>query len=88
MEYRRFRRTNLEVSAIEFGTWPIGGGRYGTSDKEATLPQLVLTWVLNHRVVTTALVGAHTEREITDGVGATAIHLTSHDLAEIDASEA
>lgn len=32
MEYRHFGSTALEVSAIGFGTWPISGARYGTSD--------------------------------------------------------
>lgn len=32
MEHRRFGRTDLDVSAIGFGTWPIGGTRYGASD--------------------------------------------------------
>ncbi|MHB8647035.1 MAG: aldo/keto reductase, partial [Thermomicrobiales bacterium] len=47
--------------------------------------QLALAWVLSHPVVTTALVGARTEREIADGAGATAIHLTPDDLRKIDA---
>lgn len=32
MEKRRFGQSDLEVSAIGLGTWPIGGARYGTSD--------------------------------------------------------
>lgn len=32
MEYRQFGQTDLTASAIGFGTWPIGGARYGTSD--------------------------------------------------------
>ncbi len=35
MEYRRFGATGLTVSAVGFGTWPIGGARYGVSDDEA-----------------------------------------------------
>lgn len=37
MEYRRFGHANLEVSAIGFGTWPIGGARYGDSDEQEAL---------------------------------------------------
>lgn len=29
MQYRRFGRTNLQVSAMGFGTWPMSGDRYG-----------------------------------------------------------
>jgi aryl-alcohol dehydrogenase-like predicted oxidoreductase len=32
MDYRRFGASDLTVSAIGFGTWPIGGARYGPSD--------------------------------------------------------
>ena len=29
MQYRRFGRTNEQVSAMGFGTWPMSGDRYG-----------------------------------------------------------
>ena len=29
MQYRRFGRTNQQVSAMGFGTWPMSGDRYG-----------------------------------------------------------
>lgn len=32
MEYRTFGTTDLRVSVVGFGTWPIGGARYGPSD--------------------------------------------------------
>lgn len=34
MERRRFGATDLEVSAIGLGTWPMGGARYGQSDDQ------------------------------------------------------
>ncbi len=37
MKYRRFGRTNEQVSAMGFGTWPMSGDRYGPiEDEEAT----------------------------------------------------
>ena len=37
MKYRRFGRTNEQVSAMGFGTWPMSGDRYGPiEDAEAT----------------------------------------------------
>lgn len=35
MEYRRFGPTDLSVSTVGLGTWPIGGARYGASDDRA-----------------------------------------------------
>ncbi|CAN5679454.1 aldo/keto reductase [soil metagenome] len=35
METRRFGASNIETTVIGFGTWPIGGARYGPSDDES-----------------------------------------------------
>jgi aryl-alcohol dehydrogenase-like predicted oxidoreductase len=35
METRRFGASTVETSVIGFGTWPIGGARYGSSDDRA-----------------------------------------------------
>ncbi len=32
MQYRRFGNSDIDSSVIGFGTWPIGGARYGPSD--------------------------------------------------------
>ena len=32
MERRAFGATDLRVSAVGLGTWPVGGARYGPSD--------------------------------------------------------
>lgn len=37
MELRTFGTTDLQTSAIGFGTWPIGGARYGASDAAAAV---------------------------------------------------
>lgn len=37
MEYRRFGSADLTASAIGFGTWPIGGARYGASDDASAI---------------------------------------------------
>jgi aryl-alcohol dehydrogenase-like predicted oxidoreductase len=37
MEYRCFGSSDLKASAIGFGTWPIGGARYGASDDASAI---------------------------------------------------
>lgn len=40
MEYRCFGATDIKTSAIGFGTWPIGGARYGPSDDASAIRAL------------------------------------------------
>ncbi len=37
MEKRHFGASNIETTVIGFGTWPIGGARYGPSDDESAI---------------------------------------------------
>ena len=37
MKYRQFGNTGLEVSAITFGGWPMGGTQYGPTDDDSTI---------------------------------------------------
>ncbi len=44
MKERRVGRTNLRVSEIGFGCWPIGGGSYGPVKDETSLDALEAAW--------------------------------------------
>ncbi len=44
MKERRIGKTNLRVSEIGFGGWPIGGGSYGPVDDAASLDALDAAW--------------------------------------------
>ena len=37
MKYRHFGNTGLEVSAITFGGWPMGGSQYGATNDDSTI---------------------------------------------------
>lgn len=52
--------------------------------KGMTLAQLAIAWVLQHSPVTVALVGARTEREITEAAGATEVRLSDPEIAAIE----
>jgi len=49
-----------------------------------TLPQLAIAWVLSHRPVTVALIGARTPAEITQAAGAAGARLTDDMREQID----
>jgi len=49
-----------------------------------TLPQLALAWVLSHPIVTVALVGARTPKEITEAAGASGMRLEDEVRREIE----
>jgi len=52
----------------------------------ATLPQLAVAWVLTHRPMTVALIGARTPGEITEAAGAAELTLSEAVLGEIEAA--
>lgn len=54
------------------------------AERDKTLPQLAIAWVLRHEVVTVALVGARKPSEIEENVGAADWRLTAEDLAAVD----
>lgn len=50
-----------------------------------TLAQMALAWVLRHKTVTSALIGASRVSQVDDGVGATRhLNFTAEELARID----
>ena len=50
-----------------------------------TLAQMALAWVLRHKVVTSALIGASKVSQVDDCVGATRnLNFTSEELAHIE----
>ena len=50
-----------------------------------TLPQFALRWTLSNPVISTALVGCRSEREVNDNVGAVGWNISDADMKEIDA---
>jgi aryl-alcohol dehydrogenase-like predicted oxidoreductase len=56
MPYRRFGRTGLQVSAVGFGSWPIGGQAYGAVSRDESLRALARAEELGCNFVDTAMV--------------------------------
>jgi aryl-alcohol dehydrogenase-like predicted oxidoreductase len=51
----------------------------------ASVAQVALAWQLHQDYVTSVIIGAKNEAQLTDNLGAARLRLTSDDLAEIDA---
>jgi diketogulonate reductase-like aldo/keto reductase len=47
--------------------------------------QVALAWLLHQSVVTTVIIGAKTEAQLNDNLGAVNVSLTAEDLEELDA---
>ena len=56
MPYRRFGRTGLQVSAVGFGSWPIGGQAYGAVSRDESLRALARAEELGCNFVDMAMV--------------------------------
>lgn len=61
MPYRRFGKTDLMVSEVGFGGWPIGGDSYGAVERSQALEALARAEELGCNFVDTALVYGDSE---------------------------
>jgi len=52
--------------------------------KDITLSQLAISWVLSHKAITSAIVGARKKYQIEETVKASLIELTKEQLEQID----
>jgi aryl-alcohol dehydrogenase-like predicted oxidoreductase len=53
-----------------------------------TVPQVALNWLLRRPTVSTVIVGARTEQQLRDNLGATGWALTPEQVAKLDAASA
>ena len=57
-------------------------------EKEASVAQIALSWLLHQPVVTSVIIGVKTAEQLTDNLAAPGIHLSGHELARLaEASE-
>ncbi|WP_093149202.1 aldo/keto reductase [Aliiruegeria lutimaris] len=54
-------------------------------DKDCSIPQVAIAWLLHQKVVTSVIVGAKRVDQLTDNLGAVDVALTEEDLAALDA---
>jgi aryl-alcohol dehydrogenase-like predicted oxidoreductase len=54
----------------------------------ATHAQIAIAWLLHQPIVTSVLLGATSERQLSDNIGAAAITLSGEDLAQLDRASA
>jgi aryl-alcohol dehydrogenase-like predicted oxidoreductase len=50
-----------------------------------SVAQIALAWLLHQRAVTSVIIGAKTEAQLTDNIAATRVELSADDLAKLDA---
>ena len=55
------------------------------AEKDCTVPQIALAWLLHQKVVTSVIVGAKRVDQLTDNVGSVDVSLSAEDLAALDA---
>jgi aryl-alcohol dehydrogenase-like predicted oxidoreductase len=53
-----------------------------------SVAQIALAWLLHQKHVTSVIIGARTEAQLADNIAATAVELSSDDLAKLDAVSA
>ena len=58
------------------------------AEKGTTVPRVALAWILAQRFVTTVIIGAKSEQQLGDNLGATEVALSPEDLKRLDAVSA
>ena len=61
MEFRNFGKTGMQVSAVGFGAWAIGGNSFGMVDRQESLRALARAEELGCNFVDTAEVYGNSE---------------------------
>ncbi len=54
-------------------------------ERNASVAQVALSWLLHQKHVTSVIIGAKNEQQLADNIAATAVELSSDDLAKLDA---
>ena len=57
-------------------------------EKGTTVPRVALAWILHQRFVSTVIIGAKSEEQLRDNLGATEVALAAEDLARLDEASA
>jgi aryl-alcohol dehydrogenase-like predicted oxidoreductase len=54
------------------------------TEKGTTVPRMALAWLLHQKVVSTVIIGAKSEAQLADNLGATEVALSAEELKELD----
>jgi len=81
------RRTNFDFPPVNLdrGGTVIAAMRIIAEKHNVSVAQIALAWLLHQPVVTSIIVGANREDQLTDNIAATHVRLTSEELATLDA---
>ena len=76
---------SFKINGRRLSTRRIDFGRYLAQSRGQTLAQMALAWVLRHKIVTSALIGASKVQQVDDCVGVVKnLNFSAEELALIE----